>query len=353
MGFNQDLLMMEKLLLNGEPIDRTTIYQVEDDAIREFLAQWWDDTDELTVTTSGSTGTPKSIRIRKSAMIASAQMTITFFQLKPGIDALLCLPAHYIAGRMMIVRAIVGAWNLRSVLPDSNPLLHLEKNERFDFCAMVPLQVSNALQNEDSKIRINRINTLIIGGGEIPPTLYFHLQNIRTECWSTYGMTETVSHVALRKINGPDKSEDFKLLQGVKGLQDERGCLIIEAPHLHSEQLITNDLVEFTDFNRFKWRGRIDHVVNSGGIKIHPEPLEQKIGEIITDRRFFLTGMPDDRLGQKLVIVLEGKPLDLMTEQLLMQHLRESLPRHQSPSVIQYQQEFEETPTGKVIRKIN
>ncbi|HRE74243.1 MAG TPA: AMP-binding protein [Flavobacteriales bacterium] len=343
---------MEQLRLDGKIITAANLHEVGDPFIREFLSLWWSNEDHIIVTTSGSTGKPKSIAIKKSSMLASAQATISFFGLHANTKALLCLPAQYIAGRMMLVRAIVGQWEITSVRPDSNPAEHLFAEQSFDFAAMIPLQISNALESNEGKQKLNAIKTIIIGGGESSERLIRKLQGLQCSCYATYGMTETVSHIALRKLNSQEKSESYTLLKGIRVDVDDRSCLIIDAPHLHDERLITNDVVEFTDLNKFRWLGRADHVINSGGLKIHPEQVEKQIAEIITDRRFYLSAKPDDVLGQRPVLVLEGDILDKHTEKMLLSHLKESLPRNQSPAEIVYINTFKETPTGKVIRSI-
>lgn len=270
--------------------------------IYRFIINFLDDSDIISQQTSGSTGTPKTIQLSKQAMLKSAENTIAFFQLKKKQQAVLCLPVKYIAGKMMIVRAFLAEMNLILLEPTGTP--DFSEIAQVDFCAMVPMQTSNLLeQNQWPEIK-----TLILGGAETNPELAKKLQKVKTEVFETYGMAETCSHIALKKINGKNPETEFSVLPGVKISIDERDCLVIEVPYL-TEKVITNDVVELISENKFRWIGRFDSIINSGGIKIQPEILEKEFGEIL-QKTCVVLGEPDEILGQRLVLVIESEPED-------------------------------------------
>ncbi len=270
-----------------------------------FILQWISDKGFVKVKTSGSTGKPKEIKLSKKAMAASAKLTGGFLKLQKGNKALLCLPVDFIAGKMMIIRAFVLGLDLVPVEPSGNPLKGI--NEGFDFAAMTPLQVFNIMNEKNRIDKLNKIENLIIGGGEISPELESKLAPLNNNIFHTYGMTETITHIALRKINGKNKDEGFMAMKNVWFEQDERDCLIIHAPHISNEKTITNDIVKLKSKTEFEFIGRYDNVINSGGIKIIPEIIEKKLRAFI-DQRLFIYGKSDEKLGQKIVLVIEGKP---------------------------------------------
>lgn len=280
------------------------------DSILAFLRQWDSSVDYIQVKTSGSTGSPKTIQAPKEFMVRSAIRTCHFFHLCRSSVALLCLPATYIAGQMMIVRAIVSGMNLIVGSPKGNPAERLDTN--VDFCAMVPNQVLNCLQNPQS---INKIHSLIIGGGKVSEQLSAQLKCVKTNCYETFGMTETLSHIAVRKVS-PIEEQYFTTLEGIEVKASERGTLTIDYQDLEIEQMETNDIVEVLNANTFRWLGRADFVINSGGIKISPEEVEREIGKIYPEMRFCISSRPDTKLGNRLVLVAENLPIpatDLLT----------------------------------------
>ena len=267
--------------------------------IGDFILDWLKPSTFLEVQTSGSTGKPKKIKIRKEHIINSALATGKFFKLPEKSTALMCLPANFIAGKMMVVRAMVLGWELDIVPPSSTPLDQVFKT--YDFCAMTPFQLDNSLG------RLHLIKKLIVGGGVVSPHLKFMVQGLKTKVYETFGMTETVSHIAAKRLNSKKKKKrpiPFKVLPNVTISQDERGCLVIKAPKIALETIVTNDMVEILTYKKFIWKGRIDNVINSGGIKLYPEEIEKKLSKVM-DRRFFVTGLPDDALGEKLVLFVE------------------------------------------------
>ena len=267
-----------------------------------FLKEWFSAPSTLRVRTSGSTGAPKELTVRKEQMRQSAKMTCDFFGLKKNDKALLCLPLEYIAGKMMVVRAIYAGLDLYPVAPDGHPLARTDKP--FDFAALVPLQVYNSLQSAAGKRRLSRIKSLIIGGGAIDDALEKALEDFPNAVYSTYGMTETLSHIALRRINGTDADRYYTPLPGVGLALSEEQTLIIDAPLVANEILITNDIAELRPDGRFRIIGRKDNVINSGGIKIQLEEVERVLRPYITGT-FAVTCIPHPKLGEAVVLLLE------------------------------------------------
>ena len=301
--------------------------------VNQFISEWYSSDDEMIVQTSGSTGKPKSISIKKKWMRNSAQLTGKTFSLKEGDTALLCIPMKYIAGKMMVVRALELGLDLKVVEPSSNPLNGIK--EIIDFSAMVPFQLENSLN------QLNKIKTLIIGGGQVSPKLVEKLQIESTQVYETYGMTETLTHVAIKPLNGPNISDLFRSLDGIHFEKDDRGCLAIHASALNPVPIVTNDLVELIDENSFRWLGRFDNVINSGGVKIIPELVEAKLLSIIPNNRFFINGESDESLGEKVVLVVEGNVIEISFD---------SLEKFEKPKEIYFISEFLETESGKIRR---
>ena len=312
--------------------------------VEEFLAQWNDASPTMEVRTSGSTGTPKLVYIEKERMRASARMTCDFLGLKTADTALLCMPLDYIAGKMMVVRALERGMKLLSVEPSGHPLadntLSTLNESIVHLAAMVPLQVWNTLQVPEERERLCRIKHLIIGGGAIPQELEQELRTLPINVWSSYGMTETLSHIALRRI-----TEDYySPLPGITLAQDHDGCLIIDAPALCAQTLYTNDIVRFTDNNHFQVIGRRDNTICSGGIKIQIEEVEAWLHSIGIDN-VMVTYREDSALGQAIVY--------LTTSDIDTDMLRKSLPtdipnsKYWLPRHIVQIPSLPLTPTGK------
>ena len=310
-----------------------------------FLLDWLNDKDFVEVKTSGSTGPPKKIRIKKQFMLNSARATGRFFDLGPGTTALHCLPVNFIAGKMMLVRAMTLGWQLDLVIPKANPLDRIFKI--YDFCAMTPFQLDNSLS------RLHLIKKLIVGGGAVSTNLKNLVQGINTEVYETYGMTETVSHIAARRINLKKVKEEpipFTTLPNVDIEVDDRSCLVIDAPMLSEETLVTNDVVELLSEKTFIWKGRLDNVINSGGIKLYPEEIEAKLAPAIA-HRFFISSLPDPALGEKVVLMVESD----FSEAALHNLEREirncrKLSEYETPKKIYFVEKFEETANGKIHR---
>lgn len=314
--------------------------------IGSFILDWLKPKSYIEVNTSGSTGKPKKIRLKKQHMINSALATSRFFKLPATTTALSCLPAEYIAGKMMLVRAMFLGWHLDTVPPTSSPLDQMFKV--YEFAAMTPFQLDNSIA------RLHLVKMLIIGGGVVSPRIVKMLVDVDSRIYETYGMTETCSHIAAKRLNPTKKKKSvryFKLLPNVSIGQDERGCLIIKAPNVLDEEIVTNDVVEIVTYKKFLWKGRYDNVINSGGIKLYPEEIERKLNKVL-DRRFFITSMPDDSLGEKLVLFVEADFSEetLSDLQMVVNDLN-SLDKYEKPRKIYLIEKFEETPNGKIHRE--
>ena len=326
--------------LVDQKLKNITLPQWERD-IFEFIYDWIDDTETIEVQTSGTTGDSMKYQVSKKAMIISARKTLNFFNLKPRDSALLCLSPKYIAGKLMIVRAFVGELNLMLSEPSGTPLEEL--NDKIDFAAMVPMQVQKQIQVNHEAFK--KVRTLIIGGGEVSLLLKERLQNISTDVWETYGMTETLTHIALKKLNGIDRSDWFTPLPGVKLKKNSNDCLVVEVEGITSQPLITNDIVEFNDKNLFRIKGRADDVINTGGIKIMPVEVEKKIGQWL-DRPFAVSSLPDEKLGERVVLVIEGDSFETIE---LKEKLKE-LAFFEMPRTILFLKYLPRTESGKVKR---
>lgn len=301
-------------------------------AIGEFILDWFDGSPYIELQTSGTTGTPKIIRKNKQSLVNSALATGDFFELSPGDKALLCLSAQYIAGKMMLVRSFILGLEIDYVPPTSNPLANNTKE--YDFVAMVPLQVQNSLED------LNKIRKLIIGGAKMNKSLEESLSGVKTMVYETYGMTETITHIAAKKVG----EKAFSVLPNVEISQNENNCLVIKAPRVADEIIITNDLVELVNDRQFKLLGRIDNVINSGGIKLIPEQIEDKLSNFIS-ARFFVAGIPDKVLGEKLVLVIEGE------EQNFYEAIFDVLDKYEKPKEVFYVSKFTVTESGKIKRR--
>ncbi|MDX6187847.1 AMP-binding protein [Flavobacterium sp. Fl-318] len=323
--------------LNGKDLSRIGYSYIKEgdvyeQAIGEFLLDWFDDKDYIETKTSGTTGLPKLLRLEKRAMIQSALATGDFFDLSPGDKALLCLPVQFIAGKMMLVRSFILGLNLDVVSPSVAPL-GLRK-ERYDFVAMVPLQVQNSIEE------LKNVKKLIIGGAKIDTVLEEKLLPLKTEIYETYGMTETITHIAAKRVG----EAAFSILPNVKIAKDDRDCLVISVPAVSDQPIVTNDLVELVNENQFVFLGRIDNVINSGGVKLIPEQIETKLTGKIANR-FFVTSLPDSVLGEKLILVIEGEKQEFATD------FFDVLGKFEKPKEIVFVPKFKENENGKLLRK--
>ncbi|MBL7863885.1 MAG: AMP-binding protein [Cyclobacteriaceae bacterium] len=313
-----------------------------------IIRQWYAGQQTFVFKTSGSTGPSKELVFQRRQVESSTQLSINAFQLKPGQKSLICLDTHFVAGTMMILRSLIAGMDIIIEAPSSKP----KANQHIDFVALVPLQVATLLN--ESKDALDAFSTVIIGGGPLAEETVTLLQSSKARCFATYGMTETLTHIALRPLNGIEKTDAFRFLPGITGFPDSRGCLVIHAPHL-GNPVVTNDVVEFTATSLFRVIGRIDDVINSGGIKIHPTMLEEKIRPILVSMDIASRNMigkeQDALLGESVCLILEGTPLTPSTERMLMERMRRELPRFEAPKRICYLSSFPLTETQKVDRK--
>ncbi len=308
----------------------------------DFIKEWKTDEAHIIANTSGSTGAPKKITLLKEDMINSAIATGSFFGFKPKAKHFSPLSAKFIAGKMMLVRSLHWDTELHLLPFSSNPLQHC--NNSFDFGVMTPHQLSVGLSSDASK-NIENIETLLLGGSPVNKALENKIQELKCSIFLGYGMTETMSHVALRRLNGSQKSKEYIAVEGVKFQQNERDCLVIYTDHLSIGKIETNDVVELIEDNRFIWKGRHDHVINSGGIKFFPEEIEQKLSSIIP-YPYYISSESHDHLGQQIVLKIEGKEIPE-----LISKIEKLLSKYEIPKRIYYLSEFSYTKTGKIIRK--
>ena len=271
----------------------------------EFLTEWNNESDMILVHTSGSTGSPKPMYVEKKRMLNSARITCDFLGLRPGDTAFLCMPLDYIAGKMLVVRSIERKLNLVSVSPSGHPLKDISLSfDKPSLAAMVPLQFYNSLNVAAEAEKLRSFTHLIIGGGAIDDELAKALRSFPNHVWSTYGMTETLSHIALRRLNGDSASEWYTPFDSVDVSQNEDGCLVIDAPLVHDGKLVTNDIVELKD-GKFRILGRKDNVICSGGIKIQMEEVEHALRPYM-ESNFMITKRSDKKFGEIVVLITEN-----------------------------------------------
>lgn len=311
--------------------------------LSEFLEEWNNSSPYVHVQTSGSTGTPKPMLVEKRRMLASARITCDFLGLRPGDSALLCMSLDYIAGKMMVVRSLERGLRLVTVTPSGHPLANQE--ECYDFAAMVPMQVYNSLQIPEERRRLQQIRHLIIGGGAIDEALESALRDFPHAVWSTYGMTETLSHIALRRLSGPEASPWYAPFPSVHISLSEDGCLVIDAPEVCPERLVTNDIAVLSpDHSRFRIIGRKDNVICSGGIKIQAEELERQLRPHLR-APYLITRRPDVKFGEIVVLLTEGS-VDETREVC-----ERVLPKFHHPRAYVHVSAIPLTATGKPARK--
>ena len=322
----------------------------------EFCRSWLNGIQEFPIQTSGSTGTPKTIILTRDQLEASARRTINLLNLQKGDTTLICLNTEYIAGMMMLARGFMAELKMIIVEPIANPLSLVSRDEEITFASFVPMQLQTILQEMPEALpQLNNMKGILVGGAPVSPALQRELQRVQAPVYHTYGMTETASHIALRRLNGPEAAEYYQVLDGINVGLDNRGCLTIKGDVTNNERLVTNDIIELLTRDRFRWIGRVDNVINSGGVKVQIEKVELAIAEAFADTtdspRFFIAPQPDELLGEKVVLILEGTPLPKDEEANLMDNLRNTLRKFELPKDIYYSPAFSETATGKLSRQ--
>ena len=317
-----------------------------------LIHSWQSGVESYSFNTSGSTGSPKSIVIPRWKMELSAKRTIGTLDLKAGQTALLCMSPDFIGGAMMIVRALLTKMHLIIATPDKNPLKDV--SEPFHFTAMVPMQLMELLRskNEAQIDLLNKAEHILLGGSALSSALEGSLNLIRPICWSTYGMTETVSHIALRQLNGVRANPYFRVLRDVKIKTGKQQQLCIKDTITDDRWLQTNDIVELLSPSTFRWLGRLDSVINSGGIKVHAEAVESSISSLmqlwLPESRYFITGTSDATYTQVVTLVIESTP-DLSGSEMI-RRIKESgqLSKYETPKRVLFLEKFPETGSGKI-----
>jgi O-succinylbenzoic acid--CoA ligase len=323
--------------------------------ILQLSKEWLTGATEFSTQTSGSTGTPQQISLSREQIIASASKSLLFFELKPG-DAVICpLSIDVIGGKMMLYRSIIGDLQLQVIHPD-RALKEMPSEAVFEFMPITALQLFEVLKHHPEKINtLNKLRHLLIGGGTVSSEL-MHLIQAKLSCkvWQSYGMTETVSHIALRALH-PIEETSYTILNNIDIDTDERGCLKIKGDVTNQQWVQTNDIVDILDSNHFVFSGRADFVINSGGIKIQVEPLEELIEQILKHldihTHFFIRGIHNPEYGEKVVLMLEGITLTDKNKNHLLQELKKELPKHHAPKDVFTLPSFVYTPSGKINRK--
>ena len=334
-----------KFKLNGNKYSFDELKEVSYSLIKEgenyekiignFLLDWLDEKDYVKIQTSGSTGAPKEIHLSKQAMVNSCVATANYLKLKPSHTALHCLPSNYVAGKMMLVRALILGLEIDLVEPTSQPIFDYDKI--YHFTAMLPMQLQSTLSY------LHNVKIIIVGGSTVSKHLIGLTQRIKSKVYATYGMTETATHIALRPLNHNQREPYFKAMPKVTLSQDARGCLVIDAPRVSKEKIVTNDIVTLHSPSEFEWLGRFDNVINSGGVKLFPEQIEEKLkGKI--PHQFFIASHPDEKLGEKLILVYESET-DLFDTSVF-----DVLEKFEIPKHVFHIPKFKMTPTGKIKR---
>lgn len=324
--------------------DLIILDEVQENFIQDvlgFIKEWENESHFISVKTSGSTGQPKNIQLEKEKVRFSSKATGSFFNFKKGKSILLNLSPSYIAGKLQIVRAIEHEMNLVVAPLESNPLIYLE--EPIYFGAFVPTQIQSIIEEEETIEKLQLIEHLIIGGAPLSPPVENELSFLHQHAYVSFGMTETITHFALRKIGTPI----YTCLQTFKISTDQRSCLVIQPNEIVEDVLITNDVIELIDDQSFKWAGRMDFVINSGGVKIHPEKVEKMIAHLIPHNNFYIASKQDEKLGEIAILLIEGE----FEVGSLLEDAKSFLPRYHAPKEVYLRGAFNYTENGKVIRE--
>ncbi len=319
-------------------IQENTLSAFEFDVVK-LVKNWFDDSDYLIVHTSGSTGTPQKIKLSKEFIRYSAETSLEYLDPNRNFEnALLCLNPAFIGGIMVVIRALIGDLNLTVISPEADLAETLKEND-YDLVSLVPLQVQKLIRTDLNLI--NQFNCIIIGGAALGQEEISALRKLNTiQCFHSYGMTETASHIALKNLT--ENRAHFETLGDVEIRTDERSCLTIKGTVTDHKWLTTNDVVEIMQSNRFVWKGRADFVINSGGIKVHPEIVERALSSQI-DSPFFIAGLPDNTFGERVVLIIEGISEPSLDYQ--------QIPKYHRPKEILLLPKFDYTESGKINRK--
>jgi O-succinylbenzoic acid--CoA ligase len=312
--------------------------------VLDFASKLLDDKAKIKVETSGSTGKPKVIKFAKSAFAVSARATNTHFSLHSESTALLALPMRYIAGKMMVARAILGGYNLLAIEPDGTPLKNIA-NTRIDFMPLTPYQALKSAEETPASLR--NVGAVLIGGAQVSEALQARLSSLGVKAYVSFGMTETLSHFAIATL---DKNPEIKYapLKGVSLKTKKNGQLSVKWKGITDGWLSTNDLVDLHD-EGFVWLGRGDHLINSGGIKVIPEMVEKRLAHLIHGN-FFVAGIPHKRLGEEVALFVETRNSPYPVSLTDVQHALSDTPFWQPRKIVDVER-FLYTASGKVKRK--
>ncbi|MDB5262357.1 MAG: acyl-CoA synthetase [Adhaeribacter sp.] len=319
----------------------------------EFCRNWLNGQQEFVVHTSGSTGPPKNITLTRAQLEASARRTVDFFQLKEADRVLVCLNVEAISGMMMLVRGLLAGLHLTIIEPIGNPLAFSKPEKPFDFISLVPYQLQTIISETPAKkLILDFAKAILVGGAPVTPALNAAIKTIKAPVYLSYGMTETVSHIALKRLNGPEPEPFYRALANIELSLDPRGCLTIKGDITNNQPIITNDLVTLIDARTFDWLGRIDNTINSGGVKIQLEKTEVLLAQVLLKLdlhcRSFVTAIPDEKLGSKLVAVLETEPLALEDLKNIKAELTPLLSKYEVPKQFYFIPRFSSTSSGKI-----
>lgn len=356
-------MTFDSLTLNDEHLERKALHQhcsiklesastpLWERSIYQFILNWLNPEDSVLIKTSGSTGKPKILQARKAAMIASARLTQQAFNLKEDDKALLCLPADYIAGKMMIVRAFVCKLNLFTVEPSSAPLSEVP-NHFFKLVSMVPLQLfhyQKTYSHEECLSYFNQIDTLLIGGASIPENTETFIHDLPCKSFHTYGMTETLTHIAFRKIL--PKITTYQTLPGVTVKINSDNCLVIKAPQLDINALETTDIAQILSDTEFTLIGRSSNTINTGGVKVQPEDIERKIEAQFKQHPILIFPSENEKLGQQVNLAIQTQYDESVKQQVdaVLQNL-ETLSKYEYPKRVLFMEPFIYTKSGKLQR---
>jgi O-succinylbenzoic acid--CoA ligase len=302
---------------------------IDQSQIQDIINSWNAGQQEFAITTSGSTGQPKPFLLQRPQLIWSAQQTLKHFIEHPG-KQLICLPVNKVGGFMQIIRSLVWQQPFYYNPPSANPLLNPKLPSDCTIASFTPHQLYHILQHPESQLKLHQFQSVLIGGGELSPEMEKQLiqQYPKTQFVHTFGMTETYSHFAGRFLG----DDWYQLTDNIEISVNQNQCLVLRSPITQNQWLTTNDVVEIQniDFHknsnnsnelpkysqRFKWIGRSDFTINSGGIKIQIETVENQIIETLNWSRtdFFCWGFPHESLGQELTLIV-------LSESLIIQDL--------------------------------
>ena len=316
---------------------------------KEFIS----DSDSISVFSSGSTGEPKELKLKKQYMLNSAHMTCSYLKIPKGASSLLCMPLKFIGAKMVVIRAMARELELVAVNPSSHPLSCLKKAPYF--AAMTPSQVFSSLETEAERKILFDIKELLIGGGAVNSTLRAQLMQSSNPIWSTHGMTETISHIALKRLNAVDSQDEnangYVPFKGVGLRKAQDGTLVIEAPYIGVHDLKTNDMVEFNSDNSFNILGRADNIINSGGIKIQIEKLEELIRDLVGGE-FNISSVVSEKYGECVCLIIRNSQDSSLrtSDDKLLTLIKERVPKYWAPKILLRTAVLPRTESGKPAR---